>query len=698
MTTAFSARTIRTRVEPPQEMKAAGKPGYESFLVADCGSNTTRVALVEIVDNAYRFVARGEAQTTLDEPAADVVLGVLSAIHTIETNTGRSLLDKEGRLLMPHGEDGSGVDAFLASSSAAEAMRVLVVGLVGETSTASAVRASHGTYTTLLDTISLDDYADERAGNQNFMGIEAGDGGRDGWATRQVRRVRELRPQVIVLAGGTDGAVTEPLLRLVDVVLEAGRQEAVLAMAAGETQRTAPAIIFAGNTNAREKVRARLGAQAEIYAVDNVRPTVARERLYPMQRQLASLYQERILPQLPGYARLQRLAAARVPTTAQAVGLVTQYIARAAANNRVLTLDCGGSSVSAYWADSTDFFSMVRGNFGMSFGLSNVLAEVGVARVRRWLPFACDPDELAHYALNKTLRPTTLPATERELLIEQAFAREAIHSVYSRLANERGLPYNRVCGLGGVLVNASALWNSALVLLDGLEPMGDPATGLVELELDLTMLMPSVGTLAFADPNAAAYVFSYDALHRLGAVIVPIGNAPIGAPAVTVSVISGDERREVSVEYGAIEVISLRSDEQALLEITPAKGFRIGNNPPGAVVRTPVSTPISGGAIGIIVDARGRPLHVSDDPAASVVQMQTWLAAHQRGLARTTQTTTIPARVTAPTTAAAPPKNVSPRDSTADDLAFLGAARAAVYNQEQATSSTKTEKQKGKRR
>src|SRR5689334_5158188 len=112
-------------------------PNIESVLVADCGSNTTRVVLVEVVDQAYRFIARGEAPSTLEEPYNDVTVGVLNAIASIEHSTGRQLL-LGGRLLVPQQEDGTGVDAFVACSSAAEPLRVVVAGLVRNISADSA--------------------------------------------------------------------------------------------------------------------------------------------------------------------------------------------------------------------------------------------------------------------------------------------------------------------------------------------------------------------------------------------------------------------------------------------------------------------------------------------------------------------------------------------------------------------------------
>ena len=114
-----------------------------------------------------------------------------------------------------------------------------------------------------------------------------------------------------------------------------------------------------------------------------------------------------------------------------------------------------------------------------------MLAETTPDSLRRWLPFEIINEELIHYALNKTLRPFLLPATERELFIEGAFGREALRVLRSELNREApsNFNYNRLIGVGGPLVNVP-LWQTALLLLDGLQPDGSNESGLVELDLD----------------------------------------------------------------------------------------------------------------------------------------------------------------------------------------------------------------------
>ncbi len=657
----------------------------ESVLIADCGSNITRVALVEVVDQAYRFVARGEAPTTLEEPFPDVTIGVINAIQAIEDTIGKRLLDN-GKLITPQREDGSGVDAFVASSSAAEPLRVVAAGLVKELSAASAARASHGTYTTVLGTISLDDYGDDwafsAAGSatpvQADYDLEVLDAGfspfanlkdqpaifppdapvsdpskakktkkrgntstkeaRRSWKERQVAKLRRLAPNVVVISGGSKGAKATSYRKLVEVVLEANRQERILAIATGETRR-ASSLVFAGPREAQAQVMEQVAGQCEVFPVDTIRPTLDRENLAPLQAQLATIYQERLLPTLPGYRRLSEMSDSLITTTSDAVRLITRFLAKDVEANRVLTADLGGSNAAIFYANNQDFSSMVRGGFGLSFGLSNVLAETTPELLRRWLPFEINDDELIHYALNKTLRPHILPATERELFIEGAFGREALRLLMAELDREAPaiFDYNRLIGVGGPLVNAP-LWQTVLLLLDGLQPSGARESGLVELDLDSTMLMAAAGSLATLNPNAAAYLFRYDCLHRLGAVVVVQGNGTPGAPAARVRLRkSNGSLKEVVVPYGSIALLNLRVDERATLEIQLENSFKIGGSNAGAMVSTAEGTFISGGALGLIIDARGRPINFAADPVARMAQVADWYNVYREALKQAEQ-------------------------------------------------------------
>src|SRR5258705_7413613 len=111
--------------------------------------------------------------------------------------------------------------------------------------------------------------------------------------------------------------------------------------------------------------------------------------------------------------------------TPGAVGLIIETIAREEKIN-VMGVDIGGATTDVFSVFDGIFNRTVSANLGMSYSVSNVLAEAGLADIQRWVPFDLEPAELRDRIGNKMIRPTTIPETLEELKIEQAIAREAL--------------------------------------------------------------------------------------------------------------------------------------------------------------------------------------------------------------------------------------------------------------------------------
>src|SRR5205823_2843701 len=100
-----------------------------------------------------------------------------------------------------------------------------------------------------------------------------------------------------------------------------------------------------------------------------------------------------------------------------------------------------------------------------------------------------------------------------------------------------------------------------------------------------------------------------------------------GAPLaveVTVEYAGGAGNLKIEVPYGSIEVIPLRPEQRASLTVRPGPGFRIGAGETGKLVQTSPGEEVKGGLIGLIVDARGRPLRLPADDAARRAQLLAW--------------------------------------------------------------------------
>src|SRR5438094_7914085 len=127
-----------------------------AVLAVDIGSLYTRAVIFDVVGDEYRFVARASANTTTEAPYNDVTAGVYNAVRELEQITGRRLTE-ETRLMMPQRIDGDGLDLFIATSSAAPALRLVVAAVSSDISETSAMRAAQSTYTQVVSRLSLDE-------------------------------------------------------------------------------------------------------------------------------------------------------------------------------------------------------------------------------------------------------------------------------------------------------------------------------------------------------------------------------------------------------------------------------------------------------------------------------------------------------------------------------------------------------------
>ena len=180
-------------------------------------------------------------------------------------------------------------------------------------------------------------------------------------------------------------------------------------------------------------------------------------------------------------------------------------------------------------------------------------------------------------------------------------------------------PVDLVIGSGGALAGVPRLTQAALILLDAVQP-----DALTQLALDRATALAVLGLIGQADgPQALGPALERDGLLNLGLCIAPVGTGKEGEPAIKVEVAYGS-RSPVTVEVavGAIEVVPLPIGERASLKLWPARDFDIG------LGRGAAATPraeVEGGAVGIIIDARGRPLALPAAREKRQAKLLQWL-------------------------------------------------------------------------
>jgi len=579
-----------------------------SILVADCGTVFTKVSLLGLVEGQYRLMARGEAPTTVAPPYQDITKGVIQAINKIEFITGRHFVS-QGRIISPEQPTGNGVDLFVAAISSGGPIRFIVLGAVNSKLEELTAQAVSGLYaetfalpaTSYLATttspplsvgagaMATPSVSSQGRWTQEHIDLE--------WE-RQVERIRELQPHAALIVGMADGAAgSKPLQEACQLVIDAVQEPDNAQHNAGMRQLP---VVYAGAPQFVEAVRRLLNGYAEVTRVE----PFTQEQLGPTSMAATALYEREIIQRIPGYEHMRAWSNSMPVASASSLSSLVRFLAQHYAMN-VTAVDVGGTTTTIMMAgERGEFIPLVNTGIGIGPGLGAVLEKAGPRRVTRWLPFSITEEELRQYVLNRMLQPHLLPTSLRDLQIGQAFAREAIILTFeaTRYHHFDQFDADLILATGGVLAHAPKFGQVALMLLDALQPRG-----VTSIVLDRTMLISQLGAVATVAPIAAVQVNENDAvMHRLGTCVIPYGDLPEGQVAIRVG-IEYSNGRQVTAEVmtGSIETIPLRINEQALLTLYPAPTVDVGLGPGE---RARAAEEIDGGFVGLIIDARGRPL------------------------------------------------------------------------------------------
>lgn len=615
-----------------------------TILVTDCGSTTTKAVLFELKSDGWRQTFRGEAPTTVENPVADVTVGALNAFKELEELSSRKILsDNLNQNSLPFivsSNDGAnpqniGIDLYLSTSSAGGGLQMIVTGLVSQMTTQSAERAALGAGAIVLDAISADD------GREEYERIE---------------RIRHLKPDIVLITGGVDGGDKSHAIEAAEVLLSAAPKPRF-----GDTLKLP--VIFAGNKEAAKEVEQILASFAHVQSVPNVRPSLEREELEGARHAIHEFFLSHVMSHAPGYSKLLDWTPKPVLPTPSAFGDMVIEISKRSKLS-VLAVDIGGATTDLFSAllrsEQTEpiFNRTVSANLGMSYSIANVLVEAGVDNIARWLPFELSHSEIRDRLRNKMIRPTSIPQSLDDLLLEQAVCREALRLSLKHhrslatglkgLKKERGIAdiflqrgvddekldineIDLVIGSGGALSHAPDRKSAALMMIDAFE-----LSGLTEIAVDSIFMMPHLGVFASVHPEAAHQILMRDCLIKLAHVIAPI--FPTNLTNGTLLKVTIDRQKTTELQVGEIKLIKLPVNTEITLRIEPiAKGLDLGSkihleesgrilgkisNTIGAsaIIERTIKT----GELGVILDGRNRPLSLNRDAQLRRANQRSW--------------------------------------------------------------------------
>ncbi|HMO17996.1 MAG TPA: glutamate mutase L [Oligoflexia bacterium] len=570
-----------------------------SVVVTDCGSTTSKAVWFEKTENGWRQTFRAEAPTTVEKPVADVTIGVKNALSALELVSGRdsvltgSSLSGSERGMKSKKEGGP--DYYFSTSSAGGGLQMVVLGIVQRITGKTAERAALGAGAIVLARICLDDEVP---------------------VYLQAERIRELRPDIILLSGGTDGGATDQVRELAEMLLLAEPRPRF-----GEGTRVP--VIYAGNNALQDEMCRLLGASFDFKAVSNLRPIVDVESLEPARESVHDVFLEHVMSQAPGYRTLSNWVDGEIMPTPVAVSQMIEVAARHLGTS-ILAVDIGGATTDIFSIrkEGHEFSSVhrtVSANLGMSYSIGNVIDLSGVDKVSRWLSFPMTEDQLTDALWNKMFRPTTIPQTLEELEIEHAVSREALRLSFehhkslsdtvegSRSENdiskmfrvEKDSGFNIadiefILGSGGVLSHAPNRASAALMLIDSFQPKG-----ITFLGVDSIFMLPHLGVFSRYNESAALEVLLSSCIVELGTHIAPVKIRKRTRMGEVLADITFQDHT-LELVAGSVFVIALSSEKEVSVSCKPRRrDIDFGAGPGEVVIRK-----IRGGEVGLVLDGR----------------------------------------------------------------------------------------------
>ncbi|HEY7832798.1 MAG TPA: glutamate mutase L [Ktedonobacterales bacterium] len=571
-----------------------------TLLVVDCGSAFTKAALLAQVDGQFRLLAATQVPTTEAPPHADLTHGIAAAIADLERIHGRPLRH-DGQMIKASANHPDGVDGVSLVMSAGGPVRLLTTGPGHQALAALVRKGASGLFAALEP---FPDVAPPRRWGSSRE-----------WA-QEVERISALQPHGVVVVGnsaaGQHGrADLTQTARTIAAYIDA--------LNADLPERTAaPAIpvIFTGSRDDADDLQQALARRVTVRGIDSLAPG----SLGQLNQAIANLYENKVLRAIPGYESARALATVPPVSVATSLTGVMRYLGQRYQMN-VIGVDVGASSTVVVGATAQGgFVPCVLPELGVGPGAGAIVRRVGAANVLRWLLEPVSEGQLRDYVLGRMIRPGLIPSSARELEIEHALAREAI--LCAATAPDGALeglrPVDVILGTGGVFAHVAQPEQAALILLDALQPRG-----ITSLVLDVAQITSMLGGVAGINPTVAGEVAEGDAVSaRLGSVVSTSGATSYGQAAVRVSLEYADGRRSiVEVMPGTMVRLPLGPGERGMLSLLPAPMVDIGLGP-GQQARA--SDALEGGLVGLVIDARGRPLSLPAELEKRQAKLREW--------------------------------------------------------------------------
>lgn len=562
---------------------------YKSFLSLDIGSQHTRAWLFDNEGGEYKLKGGSEAQTTI-AAGMNIQEGVWDAMVHLQEVTGRRLLAHNGKPILNQDNPNMGVEQAAICISAGKPIKTALFGLTDKASLAGLRRLSNFFYTEETLLLSLQ------------SGLNAMD---------MLEELVESNADLIILAGGTEQGAEKPLRAIL---------ENIRIYYHSHPRLFKPQIVFVGNTSLKEMVIKELEAGQDLHVADNIQPIYDQFNLSVAWDAMLTAFERIRLFQINGLQELRQTFNTKIIPTSYAMGRIVRYLSKTSKGGKGVTaLDVGAGSTTLAAAQNENFIgTLTHTPIGLDTG----------EQVSTWSSIELDVETATTYMQNKKLHPAFMPATLEDLAFEHAWTRVRLQDALDntkllfpdfKYTRQKGLDgiYEPIIMSGESLVNVPSLVQTCLMALDGIQP-----NGITTLALDQDQIMASLGSLTTVEPLMAVQLLDTAIFTNLGTVICVDSPARIGDLVLTIEVAREEGQREIlEISKGQLKRIEVNRGVHIRLYLAPEKDSDVGMGKRGLGGWVSVV----GAEVGVIIDARGRPLQLPKSAQSRSRLIRDWI-------------------------------------------------------------------------
>lgn len=559
----------------------------ETVLAIDIGTIHTRGLLFDLVEGQYRFVGASRVASTARAPFFDISEGIYQAIQSLQELTTRIILE-DTQLIIPSDENSRGVDQLVMTFSTSQPLKVVIMGLLEDVSLESARRLVNSNHCQIVAEFWINDRRKPSA---------------------QIDALVNARPDLVLVAGGTDNGATRSIQKMIDLLAFA------LQVLPKEDR---PLVIYAGNQALAETVQELLSEYTEVQIAPNIRPHIDHEDLNPAQQVLADAVREIRIRQIGGLQSYSVICSDEPSPSTQAFGRMIRFLSQINNHQKgVLGIDLGASTTTIAAAREGNLEMSVT-PYGLGAGMKQTLEQNLLDTITRWLPIHIPDGVVRDMLAQKTLFPEMLSDSKEALAVEQAVARQIISTAMSRLPRNLSTGYEPILASGQVLTQSNP-GQSLMMLLDSIQPRG-----VTTFVLDPHGLTPALGAIARFNSTLPVQVIESNAFVNLATVISPVSNAKYGTPILQVRVeYDAGEDLIVDVRQGTLTPLPIQPGQTVKIHLRPLRPLSLD---PGRR-DYPRSYRIIGGICGAVIDTRGRPILLPADDARRRDMLKKWAMA-----------------------------------------------------------------------